>query len=67
MEKIKQVAEQAALTVLMEDMVTIPTIDIAFGAKGEEPHYFITVPTAFLEEVYTIGVMDGAKMNTENG
>ena len=50
--KIKQVAKQAALALVFENVQKIPMIEIS---------------KAFLEEVYAIGVRDGFEMYIESG
>ena len=65
--KIKQVAKQAALALVFENINKIPMVEITIAAKGEQPNYNVRVPKAFLEEVYSIGLRDGFNMYIENG
>ena len=65
--KIKQVAKQAALALVFENVRKVPTVEITIAAKGKQPDYSVKVPKAFLEEVYTIGVKDGFNMYIDNG
>ena len=65
--KIKQVAKQAALALVFENVQKIPMIEITIAAKGKQPNYSVKVPKAFLEEVYAIGVRDGFEMYIESG
>ena len=45
---IKQVAKQAALALVFENINKIPMVEITIAAKGEQPNYSIKVPKAFL-------------------
>ena len=65
--KIKQVAKQAALALVFENVQKIPMIEITIAAKGKQPNYSVKVPKAFLEEVYAMGVRDGFEMYIESG
>ncbi len=65
--KIKQVAKQAALALVFENVQKIPMVEITIAAKGKQPDYNVRVPKAFLEEVYSIGVKDGFNMYIESG
>jgi hypothetical protein len=65
--KIKQVAKQAALALVFENIRKVPTVEITIAAKDKQPDYSVKVPKAFLEEVYAIGVKDGFNMYIDNG
>ena len=65
--KIKQVAKQAALALVFENVQKVPIIEITIAAKGKQPDYSVKVPKAFLEEVYAMGVRDGFEMYIESG
>ena len=65
--KIKQVAKQAALALVFENVQKVPIIEITIAAKGKQPDYSVKVPKAFLEEVYSMGLRDGFNMYIENG
>jgi hypothetical protein len=64
---IKQVAKQAALALVFENINKIPMVEITIAAKGEQPNYNVKVPKVFLEEVYAMGVKDGFEMYIDNG
>jgi len=59
MKAIQEVAEQAALVLMFENIETLPMTEITFSPKGGEQNYSIRVPKAFLEDVYATGFKDG--------
>lgn len=70
MKKIKQVAKEAALALVFEDVNKLPMIEVNVSAKGKKQNtglYSIKVPKAFINEVYSIGLKDGFEMYIENG
>ena len=64
---IKQVAKQAALALVFENINKIPMVEITIAAKGKQPNYNIKVPKVFLEEVYAMGVKNGFEIYIESG